>query len=101
MALKKDFKFEPTLITLAQFHFAFSHPARMKIMEILQQFGAVNFHVLAREIPLSPATVSQHIAILRRVGLIVPVELSDRSAGYQIQQDTYQDLQHRAYDFLL
>ena len=39
--------------------------------------------------PLHRATISQHVGILRRIGLILPYELEDSSLGYQLNQEMY------------
>ena len=99
MSLKKDFKFDPSLAELANFHFAFSHPARLQIIARLRANSKLGLAELARDIPLHHATVSQHIAILRRTQLIQPVERRDGSTGYQLDTEAYSYFQSQYHLF--
>ncbi len=49
---------------------ALAHPARVAILEFLANQNACVCGQIVDEIPLSQATVSQHLAELKRVGLI-------------------------------
>ena len=49
---------------------ALAHPARVAILEFLAKQDACVCGQIVDEIPLSQATVSQHLAELKRVGLI-------------------------------
>ena len=89
MAQKKDYKFPYDLLELSQFHFAFSHPARLQIVRRLKGRPNASFDQLATGIPLHRATISQHISILRRIGLIQPSELSSGAVGYKLNQEMY------------
>ena len=100
MALKKDFKFEPMLAQSANFHFALSHPARLQIIYRLRTQGQLSFDQLAVKIPLHPSTVSQHLLILRRTDLIIPVELNDgQQLGYRLNPHTYEQLEASIMQF--
>ena len=89
MAQKKDFKFDIELMELSRFHFAFSHPARLYILGRLKQSSTASFDDLAFSIPLHRSTVSQHITILQRSSLLLPIELADGSVGYKINHEVY------------
>jgi ArsR family transcriptional regulator, arsenate/arsenite/antimonite-responsive transcriptional repressor len=49
---------------------ALAHPARIAILEFLAKKDACICGDIVEELPLSQATVSQHLAELKRVGLI-------------------------------
>lgn len=49
---------------------ALSHPARVAIMEFLARQRNCYFGEINTELPIAKATVSQHLAILKEVGLI-------------------------------
>ncbi|MCA1755596.1 MAG: metalloregulator ArsR/SmtB family transcription factor [Spirochaeta sp.] len=49
---------------------ALSHPARVRILRLLAEYGRCFTGTLVHELPLSQATVSQHLRELRQAGLI-------------------------------
>ena len=49
---------------------ALSHPARLEILQILAQRGACICGEIVDGMPLSQATVSQHLKTLKNAGLI-------------------------------
>ena len=49
---------------------AFAHPARVAILRLLAQKKACICGDLVDELPLSQATVSQHLKELKRIGII-------------------------------
>ncbi len=49
---------------------AFSHPARVKILRLLDQPGALICDQIVREMPIAQATVSQHLKVLKTAGFI-------------------------------
>lgn len=55
---------------LAMFARALSHPARISILKILARQGICNCNDLVQRLPLSQATVSQHLKELKNCGLI-------------------------------
>ena len=59
--------FEP----LARACKALSHPARLTILQILARRGTCICGELVDVLPLSQATVSQHLKVLKEAGLIV------------------------------
>jgi DNA-binding transcriptional ArsR family regulator len=67
MTLKKDFEEHERLATACK---ALSHPARLAILQTLAQRGVCICGEIVAELPLSQATVSQHLKVLREAGLI-------------------------------
>jgi len=49
---------------------ALGHPARVKMLTILTEFGTCLSGSLADEINLAPSTVSEHLRILKASGLV-------------------------------
>jgi ArsR family transcriptional regulator len=49
---------------------ALGHPARVRLLKHLADFGACFFGNLSDVLPLAPSTVSQHVTILKEAGLI-------------------------------
>ncbi len=56
--------------TLAETLKALAHPARLQILRLLANRGTCICGDLVEAMPLSQATVSQHLKVLKRVGLI-------------------------------
>ena len=63
-------KYSKEDITLAGFAKALSHPARIAILRHLAAHNNCCFNEISKEIPLADSTVSQHIAELKKAGLI-------------------------------
>jgi len=66
---------------------AFSHPARITILEHLLLNGVTPFYIIAKKIPLARSTVSQHFRFLRQSGLI---------ESFDKYPHTYYHLNHKA-----
>ena len=70
MAQNKSSLFNPEEIELADMAKALSHPARIKILNILMDKNVCMCGDIVDLIPLAQSTVSQHLRELKRVGLI-------------------------------
>lgn len=70
MAITKKNEFTQEEIWLADIAKALSHPARIKILKILNETESCIVGTLVDKLPLAQATVSQHLKELKRVGLI-------------------------------
>lgn len=70
MASAKTESFSPSQVQAARIAKALSHPARIAILEILLQRQACVCGSLVEELPLSQATVSQHLKELKEAGLV-------------------------------
>lgn len=57
---------------------ALAHPARVKLLNYLAEYGTCYFGKLTDILPLAPSTVSQHVSILKEAGLIHGSEDSQR-----------------------
>jgi ArsR family transcriptional regulator, arsenate/arsenite/antimonite-responsive transcriptional repressor len=66
------------------------HPARIAIIELLAEKNACVCGAIVNEIPLSQATISQHLAELKRVGL-VKGEIDGPRVCYCIDQNAWRD----------
>ncbi len=56
---------------LARLARALGHPARVKILRLLLARQTCIAGSLADELPLAPSTVSQHLSLLKRAGLVI------------------------------
>jgi len=70
MAKAKTLPYSDMAIQLARWAKALSHPARIAILQILIEKKACICGALVDELPLSQATVSQHLKELKGSGLI-------------------------------
>lgn len=84
---------------LADLAKALAHPARIAILEVLAEQRACVCGAIVDELPLSQATVSQHLAELRRVGLIRG-EIEGPSICYCIDQAAWDEARTLLKDFL-
>ncbi len=70
MAERKTDEFNEEEIFLAGLAKALSHPARIKILKILNETNACMCGEIVDRLPLSQSTVSQHLKELKKAGLI-------------------------------
>ena len=70
MVLAKTQKFNEYENFLADVAKALSHPARIKILQVLTDMNICMCGDIVEVLPLSQSTVSQHLKELKRVGLI-------------------------------
>lgn len=70
MAVSKKTEFTQEDIWLADVAKSLSHPARIKILKMLNEMNSCMVGSLVDKLPLAQATVSQHLKELKRVGLI-------------------------------
>jgi len=70
VAVAKNEAFAPNLVELAEFARALSHPARIEILRILARKDTCQCGEVVDRLPVAQSTVSQHLKILKEVGLI-------------------------------
>ncbi len=70
MAESKTSEFSAIDVELAEIAKALSHPARIKILKILNDLNSCMVGSIVDLLPLSQSTLSQHLKELNRVGLI-------------------------------
>lgn len=70
MAVSKKEEFTQEDIWLADVAKALSHPARIRILKMLNEMNSCMVGNLVDKLPLAQATVSQHLKELKRVGLV-------------------------------
>ncbi len=87
----KTTEFETDLQELAQMAKVLSHPARIAIIKLLaEQKSCISGHI-ANELPLSRATVCQHLHELKNAGLIRG-EVSGLNVNYCLNVDNWKAL---------
>lgn len=70
MASPKTKDFAPESVETARLAKALGHPARIEILKTLIQLNACVCGTLVDALPLSQATVSQHLKALKEAGLV-------------------------------
>ncbi len=70
MAFTKDYLYDPTDQEISLFAKALSHPARLSILRMLNIDGTCSVEKLSMSHPLSQPSISQHLRILRKSGLV-------------------------------
>ena len=70
MGLSKTEKFSTEQNKLATMAKALGHPARIAILEVLMKRNSCVCGEIVEELPLSQATISQHLKELKSAGLI-------------------------------
>lgn len=68
--INKSEEFDVHLQELAAFAKVLSHTARIKILQELISKNSCNCMDIVNELPLAQATVSQHLKVLKDVGII-------------------------------
>ena len=99
MGLSKTQSFGARQIEIAEIAKALAHPARVAILQFLAKQDACMCGDIVDHIPLSQATVSQHLAELKRVGLIKG-EIEGPRVCYCVDQKAWDDARHLLTQFL-
>jgi ArsR family transcriptional regulator len=58
---------------------ALAHPARVKLLNYLSDYGTCYFGKLTDILPLAASTISQHVTVLKEAGLISACDDSTRT----------------------
>jgi ArsR family transcriptional regulator, arsenate/arsenite/antimonite-responsive transcriptional repressor len=100
MGLSKKESFTARQNRIADLAKALAHPARIAILEFLAGQTACVCGDIVEELPLSQATVSQHLAELKRIGLIKG-EIEGPRVCYCIDQKAWTDAKQLLSQFLI
>ncbi len=92
MGVTKTKLFSAEQNRIAELGKAFSHPARIAIIQYLLQTNACVCGDLVEVLPLSQSTVSQHLKELKRVG-ILKGNVEGTSVCYCINETTWAEVQ--------
>ncbi len=99
MGLSKKESFTAKQNRIADLAKALAHPARVAILEFLAGQNACMCGDIVEVLPLSQATVSQHLAELKRVGLITG-EFEGQRVCYCIDQKAWTEAKDLLSRFL-
>ena len=83
---------------VAKFAKAFSHPARVTIMELLVKKCNCICNDLVESLPLAQSTVSQHLKVLKDAGLIDGIEKAP-AIEYHLNKDKWLEAKRVMKDF--
>jgi ArsR family transcriptional regulator, arsenate/arsenite/antimonite-responsive transcriptional repressor len=100
MGLTKKAAFDPLQNRIADLAKALGHPARIAILQFLASQNSCICGDIVQELPLSQATVSQHLAELKRVGLIKG-EIDGPKVCYCIDKDAWTEAKNLLSQFLV
>jgi ArsR family transcriptional regulator, arsenate/arsenite/antimonite-responsive transcriptional repressor len=78
--------------TIARFAKAMGHPTRIEILRFLASLNSCYFGEIHKELPISKATVSQHLKELKDAGLIQG-EIETPKVKYCINQENWNKAQ--------
>lgn len=98
MGTSKIEKFTRHQNELALIAKAFSHPARIAILEHLFKIKSCVCGDLVQEIGLAQATISQHLKALKETG-IIKGEIEGTSVCYCINNDKWHDIKQLLNNF--
>lgn len=87
MGTSKNMYFDLEQVALANTLKALGHPARIAIYKLLLNRNHQSCLEIVNQIPLAQATVSQHLAELKRVGLLFDKKVSNK-VYYSINKET-------------
>ncbi len=90
MALPKHYLFDETLQDLSNFGFVLAHPARLQLLELFNKHKILELNELMEHIPLSAATISDHLRYLERAGLLAVGASRDGRSGYMLRRQRYE-----------
>ncbi len=93
MGLTKTQEFTAQENRIAELAKAFAHPARVAILRLLAERKACVCGDLVEELPLSQATVSQHLKELKRIG-IIKGEIDPPRVCYCIDEAVWDEAQN-------
>ena len=99
MGLSKTKFFSAQQNDIALFAKAFSHPARVAVLQHLFKSNQCICGDLVLEIGLAQATISQHLKVLKFMGLIQG-SVEGTSTCYCINPDNWIKMKHILWDFL-
>ena len=92
MGLSKTEKFTKQQKRIAELTKAIGHPARVAIIDYLLEKKACVCGEIVDELPLSQATISQHLKELKNVGLIKG-DIEGRNTCYCINEKIWKEAQ--------
>lgn len=92
MGVTKTEVFSELQNEIAELAKALAHPARVAILEVLANRKSCICNDIVEELPLSQATVSQHLKELKRIGLITG-EIDPPKVCYCINEEKLRETQ--------
>lgn len=90
----KTVEFDAELQELAQFAKLLSHPARIAVIKLLSEKKTCISGDIANELPLSRATVCQHLQELKNAGLIRG-DISGLNVNYCLDTEKWASIKSR------
>ncbi len=98
MVKSKTELFDPTSRKLAAFYRALAHPARIVIVQYLAETRTCITGDISDELPLGRSTVNQHLAELKKAGLIQG-HIEGVHTRYCLDPDAINELEKETHQF--
>lgn len=95
----KENQFTPEQNTLAKLAKALAHPARIAILQTLMKQKECICNDFVMQLPLKQATISQHLKVLKQVGLIKG-DIAPNKSCYCIDTENWQAVKSMLGGFL-
>lgn len=98
MGLSKTEEFNEEINTLADIFKVLGHPARLSIINYLLENPGCICNDIVKELPLSQATISQHLKELKSIG-IIKGEILPPKVCYCIDFEKWESVYHKINKF--
>lgn len=99
MGVTKRFIYTDYINEIANFAKIFSHPARVAIVKYISEQDGCICNDLVDEIGLSQATISQHLTVIGKEGLLKGT-FEGKKKSYCLNKERFEELQMLLYSFL-
>jgi ArsR family transcriptional regulator, arsenate/arsenite/antimonite-responsive transcriptional repressor len=99
MATTKKTLFSAESLAMSNFAKALSHPARIEILKLLSLKKTCVCGSIVSELPLSQATISQHLKELKNAGLIVG-EVEGPRVCYCIHKENFEKVKNQFIEII-
>lgn len=99
MAENKSYQFNLREQKLSGFAEAFSHPAKVAIMEQLAENGEMTCGEITNELPLAQPTVSQHLKKLKKSEL-VSLRKDGLKSIYSLNENSISEMRSLFYEII-
>lgn len=93
MPQNKRFLFSFSNQETSRYAQALCHPARLQIIELLQQHEFLIHKELTEKLPLASSTISQHLQFLAHARIVIRDEFAG-VVGYRLNRIGWQDAKH-------
>lgn len=98
MGASKTEHYSATEIKMAKLAKALAHPARWRIVNLIADKGPTCCYQIMQILPLCQSTISQHLDVLHKCGVISPAYLFNETTYYYLAGISLTNLYEGVYD---